>query len=113
MGSVMHRQGKTAVVEVHGKLTLGPSVDEFRACWSDALATGVKEIIVNLSDVPMVDSSGISSLIRCHSALGAQGGKLRVIGVSDVVRHALQVTRVDGILNVEDAPAEEAGGAAS
>jgi anti-anti-sigma factor len=111
MGSEMRRQGKTALIDVHGKLTLGEAVDEFRARWSDALATGASEIIVNLADVPMVDSSGISSLIRCHSALGAQGGKLRVIGVSEVVRHALQVTRVDTILNVEPGPAKNAEGA--
>ena len=40
MSQVTRKQGNAVILELEGKLALGPSVDEFRAAWSDALATG-------------------------------------------------------------------------
>ena len=97
MSVQVRRQGSTAIIEVQGKLSLGAPVDEFRAKWSDALATGAKNICVKLNEVPMVDSSGIGSLIRCHSAVSGNGGKMSLAGANDVVRQAFKVTRLDRV----------------
>jgi anti-sigma B factor antagonist len=97
MSVQVRREGSTAVIAVQGKLSLGAPVDEFRAKWSDALATGAKNVCVKLDEVPMVDSSGIGSLIRCHSAVSAAGGKMSLAGANDVVRQAFKVTRLDRV----------------
>ena len=86
-----------AMLAIDGKLALGDSLDEFRAKWAEAIATGAKDAVVNFSKVPMVDSSGIGSLIRCHSALVAGGGKLKLVAVNDVVRQAFKTTRLDRV----------------
>src|SRR5438105_2701912 len=65
----LRKQGSVAILELNGKLSLGNSLEEFRAKWSDAVATGARDLVINLTRVPMVDSSGIGSLIRCHSAV--------------------------------------------
>ena len=97
----MRKEGNTAVIAVEGKLALGPAVDEFRARWTEALA-GSKEIVINLSGVPMVDSSGIGSLIRCHSAVNAAGGRMKVVVDTDTVKSALKVTRLDHVLECHE-----------
>lgn len=100
MTSKLRRSGTTAILELQGKLSLGPAVDDFRAKWTDALASGSKDIVVNLKEVPMVDSSGIGSLIRCHSAVNAAGGRMKIVGATDTVMQAFKVTRLDRVLEL-------------
>lgn len=97
MSVSLRNEGRIALLAIDGKLALGDSLDEFRTKWADATATGAKDVIVNFSKVPMVDSSGIGSLIRCHSALVASGGKLKLVAVNDVVRQSFKTTRLDRV----------------
>ena len=113
MSTRLKTQGTTAVLEVEGKLALGDNLDEFRAKWSDALATGVRDLVVNLEKVPMVDSSGIGSLIRCHSAVAAGGGKMKLIGVGDVVKHSMRITRLDRVFEFHESESSAVSAIAS
>src|SRR5215472_6798614 len=101
----LRKQGTTAILDIEGKLSLGASVDEFRAKWTDAVATGSRDLVVNMARVPMIDSSGIGSLIRCHSAVAANGGKMKLVGVGDVVRQAFKVTRLDRVFEFHESEA--------
>jgi len=93
----LRKLGSVAILELNGILSLGDSLEEFRAKWSDAVATGARDLVINLTRVPMVDSSGIGSLIRCHSAVTAAGGKVRLVGVGEMVRQSLKVTRLERV----------------
>ena len=100
MTSKVRKEGATAILELDGKLSLGPAVDDFRSKWTDALAGGARHIVVNLAAVPMMDSSGIGSLIRCHSAVSAAGGKLKIVAATNTVLQAFKVTRLDRVLEL-------------
>lgn len=104
MGVVSRKEGNIAIITVDGKLSLGPAVDEFRAKWTEALS-GTKDIVLNLAGVPMVDSSGIGSLIRCHSAVTAAGGRVKVVVDTDTVKSALKVTRLDRVIELHETEA--------
>ena len=110
MSQVTRKQGNAVILELEGKLALGPSVDEFRAAWSEALASGSRYVVVNLAKVPVIDSSGIGVLVRCHAAVAAKGGKLKIAGACGVVRQALKLTNVDQLLEFHE---DEAGALAS
>ena len=101
----MRKQGSAVIFDLEGRLVLGSAVDQFRAQWSDALATGSRDLVVNLANVPAIDSSGIGSLIRCHSAVVAAGGRMRVVAADGVVLKALQVTHVDQLLEFHESEA--------
>ena len=105
MSIVTRKQGSVVIFELEGRLVLGPAVDEFHAQWSEALATGARHVVGNLTNVPAMDCSGIGSLIRCHSAVVAAGGRMRVVAADGVVRKALQVTHVDQLLEFHESEA--------
>jgi anti-anti-sigma factor len=110
MSLATRQQGKAVIFDLEGKLSLGPAVDDFRAGWSDALAAGSRCLVVNLSNVPVIDSSGIGILVRCHAAVAAKGGKMVIVGAGGVVRQALKLTHVDQLLQFHET---EAGALAS
>src|SRR5512135_1093951 len=95
MSQGTRKQGNAVIFELAGKLGLGPTVDDFRSGWSEALASGSRNVVVNLTNVPVIDSSGIGCLVRCHAAVAAKGGKLKIVGASAVVRQALKLTNLD------------------
>jgi anti-anti-sigma factor len=102
MSQATRKQGNAVIFDLEGKLGLGPTVDEFRSGWSEALAAGSRNVVVNLAKVPVIDSSGIGCLVRCHSAVAAKGGKLRIVCASGVVRQALKLTNVDQFMEFHE-----------
>lgn len=98
----MRREGDTAVIVLNGRISLGEPVEDFRALWTKAVAEGAKDFVVNVTEVTMMDSSGIGTMIRCHSAVAHAGGKLRIAGASPTVRQAFKITRLDKVFEFHD-----------
>jgi len=98
----VRKQGTVAVVAIEGKLAMGGMLVEFRSKWAQAVSGGAQNLVVDLSKVPMADSSGIGSLIRCHSAVNANGGKVKLAGVNEVVRQSFKTTRLDKVFEFYD-----------
>ena len=94
--------GESAVLEVAGKLKMGEPVDQFRTHWKEAINGGAKILVILLGDVPMIDSSGLGSLMRCYSSLKAVGGRVKLVGANEVVRQALGVTHLDKLFDFYD-----------
>jgi anti-anti-sigma factor len=51
-------------------------------------------IIVDLTQVPYVDSAGIGALMGGHVSRQKDGRRLALVGVNERVQHALEITRV-------------------
>ena len=102
MSVTTRKQGNAVIFELEGKLGLGPAVDDFRSAWTEALAAGSRNVVVNLAKVPVIDSSGIGCLVRCHCAVAAKGGKLRIVAAGGVVRQALKLTNMDQFMEFHE-----------
>jgi anti-sigma B factor antagonist len=102
MPAILRKFGDAVIIDLDGRLTLGGPVDDFRARWTEAVATGTKTIVVNLARVTMIDSSGIGTMIRFHSAMGAVSGKLMIVGANQTVREAFRVTRLDKVFQFHE-----------
>src|SRR5580700_4299843 len=54
-----------------------------------------RALIIDFTSVPYVDSAGIGALVGAYVTHQKDGRSLALVGVSDRVHNALQVTRVD------------------
>lgn len=65
-------------------------------------------VIVDLSQVEFIDSTGLSALLSCHHLADQYGGNLVVVGPSDRTRRLLGITQLDSMLEIyptaEDVP---------
>ena len=59
---------------------------------------GHQHLVIDLSRVKFVDSTGLGALVRCLKELGSQG-QLVLYGVGELVRSLLQMTRLDKIFS--------------
>jgi anti-sigma B factor antagonist len=72
----------------------------------ELLKIGHKKILVNLSNVTRLDSSGIGSLVRTYTAVKDGGGDLKVLHLDRQIQRILEITNLTKIL--EDYSDEEA-----
>ena len=81
----------SVVFRLHGPLLLGnffPLQTMVRADHSNLL-------ILDLADMPYIDSAGIGCLVGAHVSREGSGRKLVIVGASDRLLTSLKVTKVD------------------
>jgi anti-sigma B factor antagonist len=79
---------------VHGRLTIGEPSEHLNDFVKKLMDEGARKLVVNLNDIPQIDSSGISVLVKISIALARLGGALHLVTGQGRVRDALTVTRL-------------------
>lgn len=93
--------GDTAIVRLFGELDIA-GCDEFEQALSQAGENGARTVVVDLSDLEFLDSSGLRSLLKLHAELGENGVRLAVIRGTPAVHRVFQITRTDQRLEFVD-----------
>jgi anti-sigma B factor antagonist len=88
---------QTQLVAVHGEVDLR-SARGFRAALDEAAQDGKPRLIVDMSEVPFMDSSGLAALIGAQKALRERTALIVVC--PEALRRIFEVTRLDSIVSV-------------
>lgn len=66
-----------------------------------ALISGkAPRILLDLTGLTYIDSSGLALFIESLQRMQSYGGKLALFGLSDTVRHILEIARLDQIFEI-------------
>jgi anti-anti-sigma factor len=84
-------------IELRGNLRLGQPVDELRQSIEESMENGDTKFVLNLAEVPTVDSSGIGLLVRTLASTKQRGGNLKLVQPSPF---AVKTLRLVGVLNL-------------
>ncbi|MGA2097797.1 MAG: STAS domain-containing protein [Candidatus Acidiferrum sp.] len=84
---------QASLIELRGRLTFF-EVGVLRENISRLLAEGRKNLVLNLSGLHYLDSSGIGELARIYVTVLKGGGEMRVVGLSRNVQQVLKVTHL-------------------
>jgi anti-sigma B factor antagonist len=85
--------GQVSVVEVSGKLTSFES-GALRNSIGRLLKEGHKQILLNLSGLVYLDSSGIGDLVHTYMSVVKSGGEMKVVGLTEKVEEILKITQL-------------------
>jgi anti-sigma B factor antagonist len=92
--SIRIRQaGRVSLVDVSGWLT-SFETGALRDSISGLLKQGRKDIILNLSALRYLDSSGIGELASVYVSVVKQSGQMKVIGLSSKIEEVLKITHL-------------------
>lgn len=100
--SMVTRQDSKAVIQPAGDV-VAASVAALRSTMRGIVGDGVRELVMDLTNVQMVDSSGIGLLISAHNSLRRTGGRLAVIHASPEVLDLLMTMRIHQHFSVSGA----------
>ncbi len=94
--------GDVTVIDASGRITLGEGASAFRDTIRDLSAKGDKKILLNLSEVSYIDSSGIGEMVSGFTTVTNHGGQLKLLGLSKRVKDLLQITKLYTVFEVSD-----------
>jgi len=94
------------VLELHGKILIGEGEDLLRETvqhytqnWQQRALRG---IVIDLSDVPYIDASGLGTLVRAFTSAGRVGARFVLCNPSKKIRNLLEVTKLLNTFNIYD-----------
>ena len=90
---------RAAIVDVAGDIDLNRSM-EFQESLLDVLEQRPQRIVVNLSDVSYMDSSGVASLVKLLSRTRKSGSRLCLFGLTQRVQSLFEITRLDVVFTI-------------
>ena len=94
--------GDVTVVDAAGRITLGEGASSLRDSIRDLSTKGDKKILLNLSEVNYIDSSGIGEMVSGFTSVTNAGGQLKLLGLSKRVKDLLQITKLYTVFEVFD-----------
>ena len=93
----VRKRSQAQLIQLRGPLRMGPAVDGLRQAMEEILNSGDTRIVINLAEVPMIDSSGIGLLVRFLASSKQRGGSIKLVQPS---KFAIQTLRLVGVLNL-------------
>jgi anti-sigma B factor antagonist len=98
--------GDVTVIDAAGRITLGEGASAFRDTVREQAGKGSKKLLLNLSEVSYIDSSGIGEMVSGFTTVTNSGGQLKLVGLSKRIKDLLQITKLYTVFDVYDDEAE-------
>lgn len=95
----IRQEGRALIVEVVGDVDLHRSA-EFQQSLMKLLDGAPRQIVIDLDQVPYMDSSGVASLVKLLTRTGKAGVDLKLCRLSDRVRSIFEITRLNKVFPI-------------
>lgn len=105
--NITERQaGDITILDMNGKVTIGEGSIALRSTIRRLLGEGKKNILLNLGQVGYVDSSGIGELVSSFTSVNKEGGKLKLLNLTQKIQDLLAITKLLTVFDVYDSESE-------
>lgn len=88
-------EGAILIVKPSGPITGEEAAGTVRGRVGRLTRSALGRVVLDLSEVPYVDSKGVESLLDSAESLATVGITLRLCGVTETVRDVLRITGTD------------------
>ena len=89
-----HEREGVAVLEMKGRITLGPEATALREKVAELSAANVRNLVLNLASVDYIDSTGLGALVMCVTSLRKAGGNVKLLNLNRRNIELLVMTRL-------------------
>lgn len=90
------------IVNPVGKIALGDTSQLLHSELRCLVDEGNKNILINLSNVKMIDSSGLGTLVASYTTVERAGGQLKLTNLSDKASELMTITKLYTVFDVFD-----------
>ena len=94
------------IISLQGKITIGSGDTQLREVINNAVNAGKTKILLDLSQVTTIDSSGIGELVGSYTTVTNRGGKLKLLHLPAKLNELLHVTQLITVFEVYDSEQE-------
>ena len=98
--------GPVTILDLNGRMTRNDGCGEIRTALKPLLEQGHTQFLLNLADVPYIDSTGIGELVSVFITVRNHTGTLKLVALTDRVRKLFEVAKLVQVIDVFDDEAE-------
>jgi anti-sigma B factor antagonist len=101
--------GPVVCLDLEGRLVLNYQEGSLRETVNDLLSQSHRQIVLNLKDVSLIDTSGLAAMIAVKLAAQRTGGDIKLLHLPTRIYNLLVVTRLITVFDVFESEEEAAG----
>jgi anti-sigma B factor antagonist len=90
------------IIRLSGKLSTKAEILDFNNQIQKLKVQGVKRIVIDLSELDWMSSSGLGALISCYTTIRNIGGDVYISNLSSKIESILKLTKLDSIFEIYD-----------
>src|SRR6478672_4910632 len=90
----VRQAGDVSIVDLAGRITLGEGSGLVRSTIKELVASGRKNILLNLKNVTYLDSAGLGEVVGAYATVTNVGGNIKLLHPQAKVHDLLQVTKL-------------------
>ncbi len=95
----IRQEPEATVVVLAGEVDLNQS-PALHAALTEVAANRPRRLIVNLAEVPYMDSSGVGTLVELLRRVNTYKGHLALVGLNERVRGVFEITKLDKFFRI-------------
>ena len=92
--------GDVPILDFAGRITRNDEYGVLKPRVAQLVAAGQRRLLLNLSEVPYVDSSGVGEVVSAFISVRNAGGALKILGPTERVTELLVIARLDTVFEV-------------
>jgi anti-sigma B factor antagonist len=101
-----HEVNGVSVLALDGRIVLGEETSSLREKVKTLLGEGKKNIVLDLKNVTLIDSSGLGAMVTAYSSAKSGGASLRLCNLGARFNELLQITKLYTIFEVSNTEAD-------
>ena len=101
--------GDVTIIDVNGRMTLGEGQELLRDKVNSLIQQGQKRLVLNLAEVPYIDSAGLGEIVRTYTTVSHQGGALKLLNLTKRIQDLLAITKLLTVFETFDTEADAVG----
>ena len=94
--------GHVTILSVKGDLVIGEPEATFKKAVTRLLEEGHVHLLVDLSQVGFLDSSGLGALVRAMTNSQKEGGQTKLLRPGPQVKRLLEMTKLDSVFEIHE-----------
>ena len=98
--------GEVTILDLKGKITLGEGDEALKDKINSLIQQNRKRILLNLADVPYIDSAGLGEIVRTYTTVSRQGGQLKLVNLTKRITDLLSITKLLTVFETFDTEPE-------
>ena len=94
--------GGAVVLDLSGRITLGEGSVQLRDAIRGLIGKGKKSVLLNMSEVNYIDSSGLGELVSAYTTAKNQQAEVKLLKLTRKVHDLLQLTKLYTVFDIKD-----------
>lgn len=94
--------GGVTILDLSGKMLIGEGDELLREKINGLVEDGTSKIVLNLAEVPYVDSAGLGEIVRCYTTVSRKDGQLKLLNLTKRIHDLLSITKLLTVFETYD-----------